>query len=73
MFLLVPTASLHIVSRSHDGSKLYTEKQRRLDVARALAAEPWRCRRSMVEAPGEAECQEICDRLVSLVEGRLGS
>ena len=29
--------------------------------------------RVMVEAPDEAECQEICDRLVSLVEGRLGS
>jgi phosphoglucosamine mutase len=29
--------------------------------------------RVMVEAPDEAECQEICDRLVALVEGRLGA
>jgi phosphoglucosamine mutase len=29
--------------------------------------------RVMVEAPGDAECKEICDRLVQLVEGRLGA
>ena len=29
--------------------------------------------RVMVEAPDEAECKEICDRLVQLVEGRLGA
>jgi phosphoglucosamine mutase len=29
--------------------------------------------RVMVEAPGEAECSAVCDRLVSLVERRLGT
>ena len=29
--------------------------------------------RVMVEAPDDAECKEICDRLVQLVEGRLGA
>ncbi len=28
--------------------------------------------RVMVEAPSDAEAQEVCDRLVALVEGELG-